>query len=104
MHNSITVLIFVLSITKSPAQGYKLREKDMSTKSHPRTLEDIRYQDNVLYLSSDQTVSTEAHKWFKETFDTEDEPTVNFLFMEDGKRVWEAYTDSGSVDYLYIVQ
>lgn len=31
LHNSITVLIFVLSITKSPAQGYKLRKKEMTT-------------------------------------------------------------------------
>lgn len=87
----------------------------MTTNSTPKKLTDLRYQDNVIHISANQDVATEARRWFYEMFESKDEPKVNKLFEEEdteqyngkllGKRtVYEAYMDSGSVDYLYIVK
>lgn len=76
----------------------------MTTNSTPRQLTDLRSQDNVLHLKDNQETITEARRFFKEVFSDERQVTTRFLFEEDGKKVYEAYTDSGSVDYLYLVK
>ena len=78
----------------------------MSTTSNstPKQLTDLRSQDNVLHLKSGQTLETEARRYFKEVFDDERHVYTRALFEEDDKKVYEAYTDSGSTDYLYIVK
>jgi hypothetical protein len=76
----------------------------MTTNSTPKKLTDLRHQDNVVNIKRDEAPETIARKWFKEVFDNPNEPTINKLFKEDDSTVFEAYVDSGSVDYLYIVQ
>ena len=70
----------------------------------PKKLNDLRYEDNVLHLTNNQTVDTEARRWFKEVLGSTLEPKINKLFTEDDKAVYESYVDSGSVDYLYLVK
>jgi hypothetical protein len=82
----------------------KLREKIMTTNSTPRQLTDLRSQDNVIHLKQGQMLDAEARRFFKEVFSDERPVSTKLLFEEDGKKVYEAYTDSGSVDYLYIVK
>lgn len=74
-----------------------------NTTSTPKCLSDLRYQDNVLTLKTGKMVDAEANRWFHELFDNQDHVTVRHLFTEDDQKVYEAYQDSGSVDYLYIV-
>lgn len=76
----------------------------MTTNSTPANLIDLKSQDNVLHLKDSQEPITEARRFFKEVFEDERNVTTRLIFEEDGKKVYEAYTDSGSVDYLYIVK
>jgi hypothetical protein len=73
------------------------------TTNTPKNLTDLRYQDNVLHLKVGQYLNTEARRFFKEVMEDERPVSTRFLFSEAGKKVYEAYTDGGSVDYLYIV-
>lgn len=73
------------------------------TTSTPKQLTDLRYQDNVLHLKAGQYLDAEARRFFKEVMEDERPVFTRFLFSEDGKKVYEVYTDGGSVDYLYIV-
>lgn len=70
----------------------------------PKTLSDVRFQDNVLHLTASKSIDTEARRWFHELFENNDPVHTRLLFTEDGAQVWEAYQDGGSVDYLYIVK
>lgn len=72
--------------------------------SNPRTISDLRYQDNVERINKGTSPEAVAEQWFKSVFDSNDPVYVRFLFEEDGEKVFEAYTDPGSVDYLYIIQ
>jgi hypothetical protein len=76
----------------------------MNTTSTPKQLTDLKSQDNVLHLKPGQMLDAEANRFFKEVFSDERPVTTKLIFEEDGKKVYEAYTDSGSVDYLYIVK
>jgi hypothetical protein len=76
----------------------------MNTNSTPAQLTDLKSQDNVLHLKDSQETITEARRYFKEVLSDERDVFTRLLFQEDGKKVYEAYTDSGSVDYLYIVK
>lgn len=76
----------------------------MATSTTPKHLTDLRSQDNVLHLGTSQTLETEARRFFKEVFEDERPVHIGLLFEEDGKKVYEAYTDSGSDDYLYIIK
>jgi hypothetical protein len=76
----------------------------MATNSTPKQLTDLKSQDNVLHLKHGQMLEAEASRFFKEVFTDDRAVTTRLLFEEDGKKVYEAYTDSGSVDYLYIVK
>lgn len=76
----------------------------MATTTTPTQLTDLRSQNNVLHLKAGQTLETEARRYFKEVFGDERHVYTRPLFEEDGKKVYEAYTDSGSDDYLYIVK
>lgn len=70
----------------------------------PKNILDIRFQNNVIHVSPSQNVDTEANRFFHEIFGNKLPVSVNFLFEEDAKRVYEAYQDSGSDDYLYLVK
>lgn len=70
----------------------------------PKNLTDLRYEENVIRLRQGDIVEAKANSFFHELFDAKKEVTVRFLFAEDDKNVFEAYQDSGSVDYLYIIQ
>lgn len=74
------------------------------TTTSPKNLTDLRHQDNVITLKAGQMLESEANRFFHELFDPAAHVFTNFLFEEDGKRVYEAYQDSGSVDYLYLVK
>jgi hypothetical protein len=76
----------------------------MNTTSTPKQLTDLKSQDNVLHLKPGQMLDAEANRFFKEVFSDERPVTTKLIFEEDGKKVYEVYTDSGSVDYLYIVK
>jgi len=87
----------------------------MQRSSTPSKLDDLRYQENVLHLKDGQSVETEARRWFKEVFDTNDPVTCHIIFQErevstdeeilrtDFKQVWECYADVDSIELLYIV-
>lgn len=70
----------------------------------PKKLTDLKFQNHVLFLTKSQVVETEARRVFKELFNSDDPVKTNKLFTEDGEIVYEAYQDSGSDDYLYLVQ
>jgi hypothetical protein len=72
--------------------------------SNPRSISDLRYQDNVERINKGTSPEAVAEQWFREVFDSNDTVYVRFLFEEGGAKVFEAYTDPGSVDYLYIIQ
>ena len=69
-----------------------------------KTLSDLKFQDTVIHVSAGDIVDVVADKYFKEIFNPKKEVKVNFLFQEDGSKVYEAYQDSGSVDYIYLVK
>lgn len=75
----------------------------MTTSSTPKTLASLKYQDFVFETKPGEAPETIARKAFKEIFDSTTEPTLRLLFKEDGKKVYESYIDSGSVDYIYII-
>ena len=75
----------------------------MTTISTPKTLSDLRYQDNVIYGAAGPVID-EAKWWFREFFQNTAHVYLRLLFVEDGHQVWEAYQDAGSVDYLYLVK
>lgn len=76
----------------------------MATTTTPTQLTDLRSQNNVIHLGNSQTVETESRRYFKEVFSDDRHVYTRLLFEEDVKKVYEAYTDSGSDDYLYIVK
>jgi len=69
-----------------------------------KTLEEARRQEFVVSLLHGEVVETFARKWFHCLFNNNDHVFVNKLFEEDEYAVYEAYQDSGSVDYLYIIK
>lgn len=69
----------------------------------PKTISDLRYQYHVISVLGFSNVQKRAKQFFKKA-GLEGRVKVNHLFTEDGKRVFESYVDSGSVDYLYIIQ
>lgn len=73
------------------------------TSTTPKNLIDLRYQDNVITLKNGEAPESSANRFFHELFDPTAAVKVNFLFTEEGKKVYEAYQDSGSVDYLYLI-
>ena len=76
----------------------------MTTISTPKTLSDLRYQDNVVHVGANEIVDVKANRWFHELFDNSDYVHLNLLFREEGQQVWQAYQDAGSVDYLYLIK
>jgi hypothetical protein len=81
----------------------KLREKIMTTNSTPAKLTDLKHQEFVFTAKQGEAPETIARKFFKDCFEFDGEPKLNHLFTEEGKRVYESYIDSGSVDYIYII-
>lgn len=69
----------------------------------PKTIADLKYQDNVISVMFAANIQDKAQQFFQQA-GIEGMPKVNYLFSEGGMRVWESYVDSGSVDYLYIIQ
>lgn len=69
----------------------------------PKTLSDLKFQDFVFETKQGEAPKTIARKAFRDLYDSHKEPTLRLIFKEDDKRVYEAYTDSGSVDYVYII-
>jgi hypothetical protein len=72
--------------------------------STPKNLASLKYQENVLEVKADETVEQAAEYFFRNLFSDTQAVKVNFLFEEDGAKVYEAYKDSGSVDYLYLIK
>lgn len=74
----------------------------------PKTLSDLRNETTIRTTSHFETV-TQAGKYFADLFDVHEGVKINHLFDEEvegdgGVRVYECYADSGSVDYLYIIE
>lgn len=76
----------------------------MATTTTPKTLADLKYQDWVIDLKPTDTPQAAAEEVLNQLFPDERPVTVRELFTEGEIRVYEAYKDSGSVDYLYIKQ
>lgn len=81
------------------------------TTTAPKTLLDLQYQDWVINVESKHTVQTAAEHVLSELFPDDDRTVkVNYLFTELDKhlgeevKVYEAYKDSGSVDYIYLIK
>lgn len=69
----------------------------------PKTLSEVtncEYYERLSGKPADALVY--ARRWFKDQFCI-DQVTFNFIFEESDCRVYEAYADAGSVDYLYII-
>ncbi len=66
-----------------------------------RTIEDLYYAENVINVDLAWQVQEAAEKFFTDMGDFRHVTTTK-LFREGSTAVWEAYTDSGSNDYLYI--
>lgn len=73
------------------------------TTSTPKSINELQWQDNVIFLNEGEAPETAANRFFHELFDAEKAVKVNLLFSEDGQKVYESYQDSGSVDYLYMI-
>lgn len=75
------------------------------TNTTPKNLAALKYQENVIEIKPQETVDQAAEYFFRDLFSDDIRPVkVNFLFEEDGAKVYEAYKDSGSVDYLYLIK
>lgn len=79
--------------------------------STPQTLSDLKFHDWVIDVPPFDTVQKAAETVLDNLFPdmrTEDYPVkVNYLFTEqdengDEVKVYEAYKDSGSADYIYL--
>ena len=74
----------------------------------PQKLSDLKYQDFVINVKPSISVRVEAERSFNELFGTDyqGDLKVNLLFTEeengDSIKVYEAYKDSGSADYIYL--
>ena len=70
----------------------------------PKKLTDLRNEDNVIRLKHGEIVEVKANTFFHTLFDAEKDVKVNRLFTEDNFIVFKAYQDSGSEEYLYLIQ
>jgi hypothetical protein len=74
----------------------------------PKKLTDLKVQDWVIDVKGSISVEVEADRVFSELWPDDTRDTkVNFLFQEDDTdgntyKVYEAYKDSGSDDYIYL--
>lgn len=74
----------------------------------PKQLSDLKHQDFVINVKPSISVHVEAERSFNELFGTDykGDLKVNHLFTEeengDYVKVYEAYKDSGSTDYVYL--
>lgn len=95
------MIIFDLSITQN-----------LATMSAPKTIADLQYLKNVFAVDTAIVgIQFEAERVFNESFGEDFLPekkvSVRFLFSEndsegDQVKVYEAYKDSGSNDYVYL--
>lgn len=72
----------------------------------PIKLEDILDQQNVISIGLPHTAKESAIKFFKDELNDNRPVSVKELFRStnpEGFIVYEAYTDSGSDDYLYMI-
>jgi|HubBroStandDraft_2_1064218.scaffolds.fasta_scaffold00002_47 hypothetical protein len=69
-----------------------------------KNVTDAELQPNCLHLPVEADIQAEANQWFWERGNNRDVVYMDKLFEDDSFSVWEAYQDSGSVDYLYIIQ
>lgn len=69
----------------------------------PKTLTDLAFRDNVIRTKPTLVDST-ANRFFHELFNAAEPVYVRHIFTEDGQKVYEAFQDSGSDDYLYIIE
>lgn len=75
------------------------------TTTTPKTLADLKHQEHVKEVTPQETVEQVAEYFFRDLFSDDIRPVkVTFLFEEEGAKVYEAYKDSGSIDYLYIIK
>lgn len=79
----------------------------MSTTTTPKSLNDLKFQDWVIDVLPQHSPQDAAERVLNELFPEDERPVqVNFLFSEmdgdDEVKVYEAYKDSGSVDYIYL--
>lgn len=92
-----------IRLVKRAAQLDKLREMVMNTTSTPKTLADLKSLDWVIDLKKTDTPKKAAEEIFEQLHPTDERPIfVRHLFTEGEIKVYEAYKDSGSDDYIYI--
>jgi hypothetical protein len=68
----------------------------------PKNLQQVQNQEWVIRVNNGM-IEGRASLFFKDVFNDERHVFCRKLFTEDGYNVWECFTDSGSVDYLYII-
>ncbi len=68
----------------------------------PKTLSDLKYQDWVIDLNPTDSAQIAAENILNQLLPDERPVYCRQLFVESDIRVYEAYKDSGSTDYLYI--
>jgi hypothetical protein len=77
----------------------KLRENEMTT---PKTLADLQSQDWVIDLKPTDKPQSAAEEVLNQLIPDDRPVKVNHIFTEGDVKVYEAYKDSGSDDYIYI--
>jgi hypothetical protein len=104
----INPLIFDSSITptgwppeRKPGTATVNGDCKMNT-STPTTLESLKYQDWVIDLKQFDTPQKAANEVLNQLFPDDRPAYVRHLFTEGDVKVYEAYKDSGSDDYIYI--
>jgi hypothetical protein len=73
----------------------------------PKNLTDLRFE-TVIRTTSNFETQSNAKRYFKDC-EIEGDVKVRFLFSEeetngDVYKVYESYVDSGSVDYIYLME
>lgn len=76
----------------------------MTTPTTPKTLADLKSQDWVINVKPTDTPQAAAEEVLNQLIPDDRPVKVNFLFEEDDAKVYEAYKDSGSNDYLYMIK
>jgi len=74
----------------------------MATSTTPRTLADLKFQDWVIDLKQFDTPRKAGEEVLNQLFPDDRPVYVRHLFTENDIKVYEAYKDSGSDDYIYI--
>jgi hypothetical protein len=75
-----------------------------TTETTPKTLDDLQYMNHVLAITVAMSkIESQSKNYFLCVMCDNRNVTCRKIFTDSGYTVYECYTDSGSEDYLYII-